>query len=251
MAIHQLLESLAGLKLTGMKQALYLQQSQPTETDLTFDERLGRLVDAELHYRAQKRQDRLLRLAKLKHSTACVEDVDYQAFRGIDRTYFKTLITCQWITHHHHLLLTGPTGVGKTWLSCALAQQAVRLGMPVLFKRFPLLCEELDIAKRDGSLPKLRQQLTKVKLLVLDDWGAAPLPSHARYEFFELVEARSGTGSILLTSQYPIERWHEYIGEPTIADAIMDRLIHRSHRLELHGESLRKTYSKMERQHHE
>lgn len=251
MAIHQILETLTELKLIGMKQALYQQQSHPAMQAQPFDERFGMLVYAEQHCREQKRQDRLLRMARLKHSTACVEEVDYQASRGVDRLYFAGLTQCNWITQHQHLLVTGPTGVGKTWLSCALAQQAVRLGFPVLFKRFPLLCEELDIAKRDGSLPKLRQQLTKVSLLVLDDWGAAPLSSVARYELLELIEARSGTGSLLITSQFPVDQWHSYIGELTVADAIMDRLIHRSHRLELHGDSLRKTYSKAEGQHHE
>lgn len=240
MALQHIMDNLAELKLTGMRQALSQQQSQAAFSGMAFEERFGMLLNAELHYRAQKRQERLLRAARLKHSTACVEDIDYQAHRGLERGYLAGLMQCDWIQRHQNLVITGPTGVGKTWLGCALAQQAVRLGFSVLYKRFPLLCEEFETARRDGSFPRLRNQLTKVRLLVLDDWAIMPITPVGRQELLELIEARVSHGSLLITSQLPVDQWHQYIGELTLADAIMDRLIHRSHRLELKGESMRK-----------
>ena len=141
------------------------------------------------------------------------------------------------------MLITGPTGTGKSWLACALANEEIRLGYPVLYKRFGLLLEELDIVRKDGSLPKLRSQLTKVRLLVLDDWAMAPLSDMGRQDLLDIIEDRNGDGALIITSHLPISQWYTYTDEPTMADAIMDRIIHRSHRLELSGESMRKKHS--------
>jgi DNA replication protein DnaC len=200
------------------------------------------LVDAEVQDRENRRLTRLLRAAKLKVN-ACPEDIDYAAHRGLDREVINNLLTCDWIEKSLNTIITGPTGVGKTWLACALGQQAARKGHSVLYKRLSRLLEELDIAYGDGTLVKLRAKLAKVQLLILDDWALATLTARGRHELLELIDDRIRTGSILITSQLPIEKWHEYIGEPTVADAILDRVVHRSHRIELRGESLRKSHS--------
>lgn len=243
---QQTLESLDNLRLVGMAQALRLQYGQPDAIQRSFDERLAQLLDAELNQREQARLLRMHKQAKLKHAAACLEDIDFTAKRGLDRSYVATLASSDWLRRSQFMIICGPTGVGKTWLACAFGCQAVRSGFPVLYKRFPLLMDELDIARRDGSLPKLRNQLSKAKLLIMDDWAMAPLTVTSRHELLELIEDRCGQGSLLLTSQLPLSQWHDYIGEPTIADAIMDRLIHRAHKLELHGESLRKKANKVQ-----
>jgi DNA replication protein DnaC len=245
---QQTLESLDSLHLAGMSQALRFQYEQPDAQQRSFDERLAQLLEAELHQREQAKLTRMHKQAKLKHASACLEDIDFSAKRGLDRNYVSTLASSDWLRRAQFMVVCGPTGVGKTWLACAFGCQAVRCGFPVLYKRFPLLMDELDIARRDGSLPKLRSQLSKVKLLILDDWAMSPLTATGRHELLELVEDRCGQGSLLITSQLPITEWHDYIGEPTIADALLDRIVHRSHKLELQGESLRKTYSKAEGQ---
>ncbi|QSX37104.1 IS21-like element helper ATPase IstB [Shewanella sedimentimangrovi] len=239
---QQTLAGLSELKLPGMAKAFQQQLDNPDATSLSFEVRLAQLIEAEQQERTQRKQDRMMRDARLKHGSACMEDIDYKANRGLDRSYLSTLANCEWIERHQFMLISGPTGVGKTWLACAFACQAVRKGYSVLYKRFSQLVEELDIARRDGSLPKLRSQLAKAKLLVLDDWAMVPLTTGSLYELLELIDDRCGISSLLVTSQLPVSQWHEYIGEPTLADAIMDRIIHRAHRLELHGESMRKLY---------
>lgn len=239
MLLHTL-NQLRELRLTGMTLALERQQESPSAQALSFDERLGMLVDEEVNYRENRRLARILKAAKLKFPAACVEDIDYSARRNLDRRLVAGLQSCDWVHHHQNILLTGATGCGKTWLACALANQAARKGFTVMYRRTPRLLEALEIGHGDGSLPKLRQQLAKTHILILDDWGMSPLSALARSDLLEIIDDRVGCSSTIVTSQLPVESWHEYIGDPTLADAILDRLVHTSHRLPLKGDSMRK-----------
>jgi len=231
---------LADLKLTGMSARYEGMQTDPGMEDLCFDERFAMLVDAESHDRRQRKMQRLLRAAKLKYPTACLENVDYKARRGLEKKAVATLKTCNWVQRYQHLILTGPTGVGKTWLACAFGQAAIRQSMSVLYWRFPRLIEALEIARLDGSLPTLRARIAKCSLLIVDDWAICPITVKGRQEIFEIFEDKTETGSLLIASQLPANEWHDYINEPTIADAMIDRVVHRSHILILKGESMRK-----------
>jgi len=239
MLIQQTIERLKTLKLSGMGRWLDEQRTNAATQELSFDEKIGLMVDAETVDRENRRLTRLLKAAKLKHD-ACPENIDYRASRQLDRQVISTLLTCDWVEKSLNTIITGPTGVGKTWLGCALGQQAARKGYTVLYKRLSRLLEELEIAYGDGSLHKLRTRLAKVKLLILDDWALAPLSARGRHELLEIIDDRVRKGSILITSQLPIDQWHDYIGEPTVADAILDRIVHSSHKIELKGESMRK-----------
>ncbi|WP_281648513.1 IS21-like element helper ATPase IstB [Parendozoicomonas sp. Alg238-R29] len=243
MSTQQLINEVRELRLSGFLQALIRMLEIPDQMKLPFEDRLSLLLQAERLEREQRKQARLRRSAQIKQNTAYIEDVDYVAKRGFDRSAVESLCRCDWVTRNQFLLITGSTGTGKSWLACALANEAIRLGLSVLYKRFGLLLEELDIARKDGSLPKLRSHLTKVKLLVLDDWAMAPLTDTGRQDLLDLIEDRTGNGALIITSQLPVSEWHTYIEEPTLADAIMDRLIHRSHRLALSGSSMRKKYT--------
>ena len=223
-----------------MARALEEQRLLPACQDLAFEDRLGLLVDRERSWRDGRRLERLLRSAKLKHAEACLEDVSYSGGRGLDKRLIANLSGGDWIRQGQSILLTGPTGVGKTWLACALGQQACRQGFPVLYQRVPRLTETLRIAHADGSFGRLLTQLARVDVLILDDWGMTPLDQAARHDLLEVIDDRSTSQSTLITSQLPIDHWHAWLNDPTVADAILDRLVHRSHRISLKGESLRR-----------
>ncbi|MCP3883711.1 MAG: ATP-binding protein [Sulfitobacter sp.] len=238
--LHQhTLEKLYALRLTGMAAAFEQQLAQPACEELSFEERFALLLDQEILYRDNRRLSRLLKAAKLRIN-ACVEDIDYRHPRGIDRSFMSTLASCQWVQRHQNLAITGPTGSGKTWLACALGHQACRQGLSVRYFRLPRLFEMLRIAHGDGSYPRLMNQLAKTDLIILDDWGIQKIAAAQRNDLMEVIEDRHGLRSTLIGSQLPIEHWHEFIGEATLADAILDRLLHTAHRLPLKGESLRK-----------
>jgi DNA replication protein DnaC len=236
---EQTFDKLYTLKLLGMAEGFKEQLGQPSFQDLSFDERFGILVDRQWIWKENHRLKRLLKDAKLKLA-ASVEDIDYQTPRGIEKSVVMNLISCNWIRRHQNLLLCGPTGVGKTFLACALAQKACREGLRTLYLRFPQFFYQIALARADGSYGSLMKRLAKAHLLVLDDLGLAPLTDPERRELLEVIEERSGNASTLITSQLPVENWHDHIGDPTIADAILDRLIHNAHRIQLKGGSMRK-----------
>lgn len=241
MLTHDTVRKLNELKLFGMARGFEDQFSSAAATHLAFEERFGLLVDQEVTCRENRRLKRLLQVAKLRE-TACMEDVDYRPGRGLDRSEMASLSLCNWIRHGINEIVTGPTGGGKTWLACALGNQACRQGLTVVFHRLPLLLEELAVSHGDGSFRKRLNQLAKVDLLILDDFGMAALNAIGRNDLLEVIEQRSGHRSTLITSQLPVDRWHDYLsgGNPTMADAILDRLVSGAHRIELKGESMRK-----------
>lgn len=241
---HPTLDRLKALRLDGMAEAFTELQVQDRAAELSHAEWLGLLVDREEASRETKRYESRLRTANLRHVGACPEDVDYRARRGLDRGLFQALLTGKWIADKRNLILTGPCGVGKTWLGCALAHAACREGVTVLYKRLPRLFEELDLAHGDGRFPKIFRTITKTQLLILDDWGPDTLTAAQRRDLMEIVEERYGRGSTMITSQLPVSAWHEVIGEPTFADAILDRIVHNAYRIELDGASMRKTIAK-------
>lgn len=240
MMTQHTLTQMKSLKLDGMARAFEEQLSTPTAESLPFEERVGLLLDREVNSRDAKRLDRLLKSARLKFPQACLEDVDYRASRGLDRRLLATLAGGDWIRQGHNLILTGPTGVGKTWLACALCQQAARLGFSALYLRTPRVFEELRIAHGDGSFSRRLAQLAKTDVLLLDDWALSPLDPAGRADLLEILDDRVGIRSTLITSQLPPEHWHGYLNDPTLADAILDRIIHGAYKITLKGESLRK-----------
>jgi DNA replication protein DnaC len=236
---HPTLDKLQALRLTGMVNALRDQLHRPDITDLSFEDRLGLLVDREVTERSERRLTTRLRQAKLRQA-ACLEDLDYRQARGLDKALMTSLATCQWIREHRNLLIVGPTGVGKTWVACALGHQACRDGMTVLYLRLPRLLQDLPIAKGDGRYPKLMALLAKTELLILDDWGLTALNDENRRDLLELLEDRHDRRATIVTSQLPVDHWHEAIGHPTLADAILDRLVHNAYKISLTGDSMRK-----------
>jgi DNA replication protein DnaC len=239
MLSHPTLEKLKDMRLSGMVAALEDQLQTPEIASLSFEDRLGLLVDREQTERDSRRLKTRLTQAKMRQQ-ACMEDIDYSGGRGLDKAQLLDLGSCKWITDRHNLLLTGPTGVGKTYIGCALAQKACRAGLTALYLRLPRLFGDLTIAKGDGSYGKLLVRYSRVDVMVLDDWGTAPLTAENRRDLLEILDDRYEKKSTLITSQLPVEKWHRYLEDPTLADAILDRVVHNSYRIELKGESMRK-----------
>jgi DNA replication protein DnaC len=240
MLVNHTLEKLHTLRLSGMADALSEQLEHPQHYgDLEFTARLGLLVDRETQDRDNRRLARNLKTAHLR-SQACIEDLDFARPRGLDRTQIMTLAEAGWVTDHRDVLITGATGVGKTYLACALAQAAIRRGHKALYWRLPRLLDELRIAHADGRVTKLMASWSRIDILVLDDLGLRPLTDTQAADLLEVIDDRHARRSTILTSQLPISSWHENLGEPTLADAICDRIVHTGHRIELRGDSLRK-----------
>ena len=233
------LEKLQTMKLHGMAEAFRAQLETTDASQLSFEERFAMLVDQQWLWKENRALSRRLRAAKLKER-GVIEDIDYQHPRGLDRKLMRTLASSEWVRQHQNLLLIGPTGIGKTWLGCALAQKACRDGFTILHKRSSELFRELAVAHVDGSFGRLLTKLARIDILVLDDFAMVPLKDSERRDFLELCDDRYQRRSIILTSQLPLAHWHEQIGDPTLADSILDRLVHNAYRIELNGESMRK-----------
>jgi DNA replication protein DnaC len=235
-----MMERLLAMRLHGMVNALETQERDPAARELSFLERLGLLVDHQWNWRQNQALTRRLTAAKLR-GNACVEEIDYRAARGLDKSVIRALAQeSGWVRNHEHIFILGPTGVGKSFIACALAQKACRDGYSALYLRAAALFRELAMARADGSLRLLLAKLSRVDVLVIDDWAMAPLSEPERRDFWEICEDRYQTRSVILTSQLPVARWHEQIGDPTVADGILDRLVHNAHRLEMRGDSMRK-----------
>jgi DNA replication protein DnaC len=234
------LDKMKALKLEAMAQA-WLEQQKSTELQkLGFDERLGLLIEAEWLYRENKRMTRCLKEAKLRAGNACIEDIRYHAKRELDRAVIRQLATCRWVAEHQNVIITGMSGTGKTYIACALAQQACRSGHRALYRRASRLFDELTLARADGTYTRLLWRLARIDVLVLDDWGLGAVREQERQDLLEVLEDRCGLRSTVMTSQLPTSKWHEHLGEPTVADAICERILHNAHRLVLKGPSIRK-----------
>ena len=239
MLTEQTVERLPHLRLAAMADAYLSQQRDAAAASLSFDERLGMLVDAEQLARENRALRRRLTEAKLKLSQACLEDLDYSG-RRLDRALIRQLATCRWVAEHQNVLITGPTGVGKSFLACALGQQACRQRHRVIYRRLPRLFPELTLAHGDGTYPTVLGRFARVDVLILDDWGLVALKDAHRQDLLEILDDRDGNRSTIITSQLPIAKWHEWIGDPTLADAILDRLVNSAYKIDLKGHSRRK-----------
>jgi DNA replication protein DnaC len=238
------LERLRELKLEGMAKAFEEQMASSDFNELIFEERLGLLVDRELTARNNRRLCSRLRKAKLRQM-ACMEDIDYQQPRGLDKALMKSLTSCRWISEHLNVLISGATGVGKSFISCAFGHRACLEGFRVFYSRASRLFGELSVAKGDGRYAKLMNTIAKSQLLIIDDWGLSVLNEQEQRDLLEILEDRHGISSTIIASQVPIEKWHEVIGNATLADAILDRLIHNAYKINLKGESMRKKKTKL------
>lgn len=240
---QQTIEKLQVMKLHGMAEAFQEQIETADSSQLSFEERFGLLVDRQWTWKEGRALTRRLQLAKFKER-GVIEDINYQHPRGLDRKLMRTLATSEWVRLHHNVLLVGKTGIGKTWLACALAHKACRDGFFALHKRMAELFRDLATARADGSIGQFLLRLARIDVLVLDDFAMAPLKDYERRDFLEICDDRYQRRSTILTSQLPVAHWHEQIGDPSIADSIMDRLVHNAYRIELNGESMRKQRSR-------
>lgn len=240
MMMNTTLNQLRSLRLETMAQALEQQLTQSGISAMSFEERLALLVDREVHGRQDRRCARLLKVAKLKYPQAAIEDLDSRATRGLERSAVMSLALGDWVKSGHAVLITGPTGAGKSWLACALAQHACRRGHSALYQRVPRLGEELNIRHANGTFTRWLETLKNTDVLLLDDWGMSAMDRQTRADLLEIIDDRAGHRATIITSQLPIEHWHEWIGDPTLADAMLDRLMQSHHRFTLTGESLRK-----------
>jgi len=242
MLMEQTVDKLYAMKLNGMADALKEQLAQPDLFDLSFEERFALLVDRHWSWKEDRRMNRLLKSAKLKDN-ACIEDIDFKTPRSLDKSVILRLGGSDWIKSAQNIIITGPTGVGKTYLACSLANSACRNSFASLYKRAPRLYQQIAVARADGSYPKLMNKLAKVKALVIDDFCITPMADSERRDLLEVIEDRQGISSTIVSTQVPLENWFELIGDPTVADAILDRLIHNAHKINLKGESMRKVRS--------
>jgi len=238
--IQMTIDKLHSMKLFGMAEALEEQVNSPSYEELSFEERLEMLVDKEMTYRENRRLSMLLRRARFRYPGACVEDIDFRTKRAIRKENVLKLAQNDWIRKHHNLIITGPTGVGKTYLACAFGISACREGISSYYVRLPRLMEELKIARADGSYIKLLGRLSRIQVLIIDDWGLNPLTDEERRDLLEIFEDRHKVRSTIISTQYPVSKWHKIIDDPTIADAICDRLVHNAHKINLKGDSMRK-----------
>ena len=242
--IEATIEKLIAMKLSGMAEGLQEQISNHAYKDLSFEERLGMLVDKEKLARENRQLKILLSYAHLRHHNACFEDIDFRTRRGLSKDVILKLSQNEWIRSNQNIIIVGPTGSGKTYIACALGNSAVRQGIRTTYVRLPRLAQELKIAKADGSFVKFLSRLQRIRLLIIDDWGINPFTDDERRNFLEIMEDRHNVRSTIIASQFPIDTWHDIIGEPTLADAICDRIVHNAHKIILKGEeSMRKIYS--------
>lgn len=244
MLTQHTLDKLHDMKLTAMAEAFTQQLAQPDLQDLSFEDRFAMLVDRQWSFKEDRRINRLLKTARLRDS-ACIENIDFRAPRCLDKSLVLRLTNTDWIKKAQNVIILGATGVGKTYLACAIANSACRGGYPAMHKRAPRLYQEIAIARADGSYPKLMNKLAKIKVLIIDDFCIAPMSDPERRDLLEVLEDRQSISSTIIATQLPIENWIEHIGDPTLADAIMDRLVHNSHKIILKGESMRKVYSSL------
>lgn len=234
------LDKLNSLKLFGMAAELERQLANPTSNDLPFEHRIRSMVDHEATQRDNKRLEYLLKKAKLAISAACIEDIDYRTPRGLDKSAMLSITSMEWVRSGYNVVLTGPSGTGKTWLACALGNHACRLGLSCFFIRVPALTETLIAAHATGTFNQTLEKLKKFDLLILDDWGIAPFAERTQNDLLELIDNRIGVKSLIITSQLPMKLWHELMDSKTVADAVMDRVIHSSYPLALSGETMRR-----------
>lgn len=241
--IEATIEKLLLMKLYGMVEGLKEQMNNPQYRDLGFEERLALLVDKEKLHRENRQLKILNSQAHFRHPSACFEDIDFRARRGMTKDGLFKLCQNEWIRSHNNLIVVGPTGVGKTFIACALGNSAVRQGISALYVRMPRLAQELKVARADGSYVKLLGRLQRMRLLIVDDWGLNPFTDEERRDFLEIMEDRHQVRSTIIATQLPVNLWHDVIGDPTLADAICDRIVHNAHKIILTGESMRKTHS--------
>jgi DNA replication protein DnaC len=241
---EQTIAKLHSLKLSGMAQALQEQLEGTLYNELCFEERLGMLVDREATERDNRRLANLLRGAKLRYPAACPEEIDFRTPRGLQRDAILSLLQNGWVTAKQNVIITGPAGTGKTFLSCALGNSACRAGVSTHYIRLPRLLQELHIARADGSYGKVLTRLARFTVLIIDDWGLSKLGDKERRDILEVLEDRHNISSTIISSQMPVEKWHDIIGDPTIADAVLDRVVHNSHPITMKGESMRKLQAK-------